>query len=189
MEIQNESKINGYPDLISFNSTLKIIEQMNKSICRINIGKEQRTGLFCKIPFQNSNNILSIFITNNHIINQNILDHNIKIPIYIKGIKDIKFIELIDRIKYTNEEYDITIIEIKEKDKIDDFLELDDIILNDIINNNNDDIRDYENETVYAIQYPKGKLSVSYGIIQNIFENKNYEFIHKCCTDHLVHQY
>ena len=37
--------------------------------------------------------------------------------------------------KYTNEEYDITIIEIKEEDNINHYLELDDIILNDILNN------------------------------------------------------
>ena len=35
--------------------------------------------------------------------------------------------------KYTNEEYDITIIEIKKEDNINNYLELDDILINDII--------------------------------------------------------
>ena len=91
-------------------------------------------------------------------------------------------IELDDRMKYTNKDYDITIIEIKEQDNLKNFLELDDIIINDIIHDNNFNI-EYEKETLYVIQYPKGKLSVSYGILQNIFEDKRYEFQHKCCTD------
>ena len=34
--------------------------------------------------------------------------------------------------KYTNKEYDITIIELKEKDNIKNYLELDDNIINDL---------------------------------------------------------
>ena len=83
--------------------------------------------------------------------------------------------------KYTNEKYDITIIELKKEDEINDYLELDDSIINDIINNkNNND--DYIDNTVYIIQYPEGILSVSFGIIKNIYEDKRFNFIHKCCT-------
>ena len=35
----------------------------------------------------------------------------------------------------------------------------------------------------YIIQYPKGKCSVSFGILRDIYEDKNYEFIHKCSTE------
>ena len=45
-----EMKIIGYPDIISYNSTKKIIEQMEKNICKITIGKKLGTGFFCKIP-------------------------------------------------------------------------------------------------------------------------------------------
>ena len=83
--------------------------------------------------------------------------------------------------KYTNKDYDITIIEIKEEDEIKSFLELDDKIINDIINNS-DENNDYIDETLYIIQYPEGQLSVSYGILQNIFVDKKYNFNHKCCT-------
>ena len=83
--------------------------------------------------------------------------------------------------KYTNEEYDITIIEIKEEDNINNYLELDDIIINDVLYNKNKNI-EYINETIYIIQYPENKLSVSYGILDKIYEDKKYNFNHKCNT-------
>ena len=106
---------------------------MEKNICKINIGKSQGTGFFCKIPFPDLNNMIPVFITNNHIINEELLykkDEKIKIDIFEET--EIKEIDLNNRIKYTNEEYDITIIEIKEEDKIKNYLELDDKIIKHI---------------------------------------------------------
>ena len=81
-------------------------------------------------------------------------------------------INLNDRIKYTSSEYDTTIIEInEEKDNIKNFLELDDKIINDIIDNNNEN-NDYIDQQIYIFYYPKGRLSVSHGIIGKILENK-----------------
>jgi hypothetical protein len=160
----------------------KIIEQMERNICKINIGKNQGTGFFCKIPFPNQYKLLPVFITNNHVINKDILNkENMKIELDIKGEDNIKEIILNNRMKYTNKEYDITIIEIKEEDNINNYLELDDIIINDIINNKNYN-KKYINETIYIIQYPENKLSVSYGILDNIYEDKKYNFRHKCNT-------
>ena len=108
--------------------------------------------------------MLPVFITNNHIINNELLykkDSKIKIDIY-DDESDNKEINLNNRMKYTNEEYDITIIEIKEEDKINNYLELDEIIINNIINNINKN-KLYINKTIYIIQYPEGDLSVSYG--------------------------
>ena len=84
----------------------------------------QGTGFFCKIPFPNKDNMLSVFITNNHVINKALLDkENIKIKIDIKEDADIKEIILNkNRMKYTNEEYDITIIEIIKEDNINNYL-------------------------------------------------------------------
>ena len=94
MESRNESKINEYPDVIPYASILKIIEQMEKNICKIDSENRQGTGFFCKIPFPDLNNIIPVFITNNHLIDQNILNtKDIKISIYLKGEKDKKFIE------------------------------------------------------------------------------------------------
>ena len=35
---------------------------------------------------------------------------------------------------------------------------------------------------MYIIQYPEGKLSVSYGILNSIYEDKKYNFNHFCST-------
>ena len=182
MEEIKETVLTGYPNIIPFDCTQKIIDQMKKDICKIKIGEEQGTGFFCKIPFPNKDNMLPVLITNNHVINADVLfKENEKFEIKIKEEKNGKEINLNNRKKYTNKDYDITIIEIKEKDEIKSFLELDDKIINDIINNN-DENDDYIDETLYIIQYPEGQLSVSYGILQNIFVDKKYNFNHKCCT-------
>ena len=182
MEEHKESILAGYPNVISYECTKKIIEQMERNICKINIGMNQGTGFFCKIPFPNENNMLPVLITNNHIINSDILyKKNIKIKLDIKEEENIKEIILNKRMKYTNEEYDITIIEIKEEDNINNYLELDDIIINDILNNINKN-KEYKNKTIYIIQYPENNLSVSYGILEDIYLDKKYNFNHKCST-------
>ena len=171
-----------YPRAISYEATKKIIEQMEKCICKIKIEVLQGTGFFCKIPFPDRYHLLPVLITNNHIINKNLLyTKDANITLEIKEEENAKMLCLNDRIKYTNEEYDITIIEIKDEDKIFKYLELDDNIMDSMFNNNNVK-REFINSTVYALQYPEGILSVSYGIIGNINEDKKYLFYHKCCT-------
>ena len=182
MEEENESFLTGYPQPISYDCNKKIIEQMEKNIFKIKIGNEQGTGFFCNIPFPNKENMLPVLITNNHIIKENILyKNNEEIHLNIKGEKDIKTINLNNRLKYTNKDQDITIIEIKKEDNINNYLKLDDQIINDILNESNEN-KDYIDKTVYIIQYPEGELSVSFGIIEKIFEDKKYDFKHKCNT-------
>ena len=62
MEVKKESILTGYPNFISYESTQKILEQMEKNICKIKIGQKQGTGFFCKIPFPDKNNMLPVFI-------------------------------------------------------------------------------------------------------------------------------
>ena len=184
MEGQKEINLNGYPKLIPYECTEKILEQMRKNICKITIGEGQGqgTGFFCKIPFPDINNMIPVFITNNHVLNEDLLyKKNGKISIYIKEEKKIRNFELNDRMIYTSQKYDITIMEIKDVDGIKNYLELDDKIINDIINNNNE-MMDYIGKTIYIIQYPDHELSVSYGILNNILEDKKYDFNHKCTT-------
>ena len=66
----NESIFINYPNIISYECTKKILDQMENNICKIKIGQEQGTGFFCKIPFPDRNNILKVFITNNHVLNK-----------------------------------------------------------------------------------------------------------------------
>ena len=182
MEKINEKLINDNPIIIPFDCTKKILEQMKKCICKITIDKEKGTGFFCKIPFPDKNNMIPVFITNNHVINK--LDE--KIVIYIEEeCEERKILINNDRMIYmsNDKKYDITIVEIKEEDNIKNYLELDDNIIEDILKNEiNIKNAKYIDNKVYAIQYPDGNLSVSYGLIQAIFEERKYEFQHKCST-------
>ena len=180
--VRKESLLNRYPNVISYECTKKIIEQMEKFICKIKIGETIGTAFFCEIPFPNKNNKLSVLISNNHTINEDFLfNKDSELEIHIKEKKDIIKLNLDKRMKYTNEEYDITIIELKENDEIENYLELDDTIIDDIINNNNKN-KEFIDKTIYIIQYPESELSVSYGLLDNIYSDKNYNFIHKCST-------
>ena len=165
---------------LDINFHKKVINQMKENICEIKKEKEKGTGFFCKIPFPDTNNMLRVLITNNHIINEKILyKKDEKISITIKNEKE-KLLNLNNRIKYTNSfEYDTTIIEIKEEDEIQNYLELDNNILNDIINNKNE-IEDYEREGIYILQYFGGNLSVSYGNIKGVDRSR---FNYNCNTN------
>ena len=148
METIKESLLTGFPNVITYDCTKKIMEQMEKNICKVKIGKELGTGFFCKIPFPDKNNMLPVFITNNHIINEELLyKKDTKIIIHIKEKNEEKVLNLNDRMKYTNVDYDITIIEIKEIDDIKDYLKLDNNIIKDIIDNNNTNF-DYVDKTI-----------------------------------------
>ena len=147
---------------------------MKKNIVNIYLNDGSKgTGFFCKIPYIN-NKELKVLITNNHILNLEME----KIVITINNDNEKKELELNNRIKYTNKEYDITIIEIKEKDNINNYLEIDENIMKkgkNII---------YINNSIYIIQYPRGKkLGVSYGILKGIYESKKYNFKHICSTE------
>ena len=74
-----------------------------------------------------------------------------KITISINNGSEIKEISLNNRIKYTNQKYDITIIEIKPDDNINDYLELDENIMKEGNNIS------YVKNSIYIIQYPEGK--------------------------------
>ena len=64
-------------------------------------------------------------ITNNHIINEEYINNNNEIRISLNNDKEFKEIIINDeRIIYKNIEYDTTIIEIKDKDGINNFMEL-----------------------------------------------------------------
>ena len=187
MESNKESLLVGYPNPISYECTKMLLVQMEKCVCKIKIGNTQGTGSFCKIPFPNKKNMLSVLITNNHIINKEILNRkNAKISIDIKEKSDIKELNLNNRKKYTNEEHDITIIEIKENDEIKNYLELDDIITNDILNDNNRN-KEFIDKTLYIIQYPESELSVSYGILESIYEdNLSEAALLDCFHKHII---
>ena len=74
-EEEYEKCLGDWPKLISYNKSIKIIEQMEKNICKLMLEKNaQGTGFFCKIPFPTKENMLPVFITNNHLINKDMLN-------------------------------------------------------------------------------------------------------------------
>ena len=187
-------EIIGSPDYISYNSTQTIISQMEKCIAEIKVEgvqgtTEQATAFFCKIPFPDENGgytglTKDVLITNNHIINRELLNKPDSTISFLKyGDPDTTKIKLKnDRMKYTNEEYDITIIELKQRDRIQNFLELDQILIDDIESRSANLNLQFGNETIYIIQYPNGNLSVSFGVLTQIEELKKINFIHSCRT-------
>ena len=162
---------------ITYESAKKILEEMEKFVCRIfyknkNIG----TGFFCKLPTPGPNSFLSVLITNNHIINDDFLNQGNK-QITIETLDEQKTIILNkqDRKFFYFPEYGITIIELKENDKIQYLFEIDENTPND-----NQNIH-YINTQVYMIQNKndeksrnKNDIYVSYGTLKNIDEKPNH---------------
>ena len=168
--------------LIKLECAEKIIEQMKKNICKIILDQIQGTGFFCKIPFPDHNKILPVLITSSHVINEEFLNKDdAKIILEIKADPNVKELNLKDRIKYANKKYDTTIIEIKAEDNISDFLELDDIIVDDIISDKNKN-EIFVDENIYILEYVKGELNYSTGILRNTDENNKVLLRHTCGT-------
>ena len=145
---------------LDINFLEKAINQAEKSICKIYLRRGMKaSGFFCKIPFPDENNMLKVFITNNHVINEDILyKKDEEIEITINEDKEYCKLNLNNRIKYTNKKFDITIIEIQEeRDRIHNYLELDNKILNDVIFNNDKKVEEYKNSAIYVMHYPYGK--------------------------------
>ena len=185
MDSQNEKMLKDYPRPIFIKETKIILQQMVKSVCEICTKDGSKgSGFFCKIPLLN-NTFIHAFITNNHVINEKYLKEENEIKIKMNdGYKtDIKAINIKNRLYYTNEEQDITIIEIKEnkQDVSYEFLEFDDNILKD-------DGLGYIGNSVYILHYPshleEDKVAVSYGIIKGRFEDKHFNFKHHCSTEY-----
>ena len=135
------------PIPVSLEGKKKIIFQMQNCICKIflkngNFG----TGFFCKIPL-NKNDVLPVLFTNNHILNDKDLQNNNIIELSINGKNKIKITIDDSRKKYTNSEneIDITIIEIKPEDGINNYLEIDEDSKNEILES------EYRNKSIYIL--------------------------------------
>ena len=173
-EVEKEKSIENYPKPITIEGTIKIVDQLKNCICKIQNKNGNGTGFFCEIPYKKEK--LKVLITNNHIIDEEIIKKYERITVSLNNDKEHKKIELRNKKIYTNKEYDTTIIEINsEKKNINNYLELDEQIFEDNINN----------KSVYILQYPNysdgQRAAVSYGIIKNIQDKFN--LIHYCCTE------
>ena len=163
---------------ISFEQTKKILEQMENYICKIIIDKVTKgTGFLCKIPLHGDNKLAPVLITNNNVINDDILAR--KKDIIIKSfcnssIKEKK-LNLSNRTAYNNKKLGISIIEIVNKDgfKNINMFELDE----DMLSGKTDKFID---KSIYMIHSNQETLYVSYGLVNDIGKNQSYNFMHTC---------
>ena len=187
MSDEEESRLADFPKQISFQCNNKIIDQMEKCTCKIKYGNEQGTGFFTKIPISKQDEFVPVLVLCNHTHKEKLEEKDV-ISVIIQSEKDIKKIDINGRKYYTSKKYDVTIIELKDKDNISQshYIELDDRVIEDIKEENEDDNNNgkYVDETIYITQYPDGELSVSFGIVKARCEDKKYDFKHLCCTSH-----
>ena len=179
-EYIKEKSLANISDPISIDILKIIIEQIEESICKIYCRKGGNgTGFFCLIPFPNKFNLLPVLITNNHVLEKEDIKLNSKIKFTLNN--DNKQFEIfIDnkRKVFTNDKFDITIIEIKKNDnlKLDKFLEIDDQIFKD----NPNDI--YKQISIYIIYYPSIKKPAFANGIIKVIEEDNYNIHHLCSS-------
>ena len=144
-----------------------------KCICKIS-GNKFGTGFCCKIKQEDK--LIPVLMTNYHIIDDNFINLNKQLIIYIED--DMKIINLKNRKIYSSEDdkYDIMILKLKEEDEIYNFLEID----QNIFKNNSENF--FRNEPVYILHFPNAKeASVSYG--NGIEVANEYDIKHFCNTE------
>ena len=173
-----EQKIIGHGAPISFNKLIDLKEKAENAISKI-IYFGTGTGFFFQ---QNTPNIKYnskyFLMTNNHVLNADSINNNVQILIEYK--KKERYIPLNNRIKYTNEKLDFTIIEILPKDsifsEIKSFFKIDGYIMNNYSKSN------YLKQEICIVQHPNGgELSFDKGEIKSI---NDYEIEHSVSTDY-----
>ena len=148
--MEKEKIIRNMPEPVSISGTETILNQMNNCICKIKINQTYGTGFFCKIPYENET--MNVLMTNYHVLDENYYNENNIFNLFINDDKDVKILNLKNERKaYFNEEYDLAMIELKEEDDINNYLELDDNLFKNEVN------AFYEDLSIYTIQYPLGK--------------------------------
>jgi len=173
--MENEKMIKNSPAPVDISGTKTILDQMMNCICKIKINATNGTGFFCKIPFGNSS--MKVLMTNYHVLDEIYYNQNKELYLLLNDDKEVKIIQLGEkRETYFNEEYDIAMIELKENDNINNFLELDDNLFKE------ESQVYYKDISIYILHYPLGnKASVSYGLSTDIYD---YEIKHICSTEH-----
>ena len=165
-----EKELANQPKAIAAEEMIILLDLIKTHICKIYCKDGSHgTGFFCNIPI-GWNKYIKVLMTNNHVLNIN----DIQIGQIINFTIDNDLNEyniFIDNTRkaFTNESYDVTIIEIKEDDKIDEnsFFDLD----QQIFQKNSNKI--FRNCQIYLLHYPKGiKMEISNGTIKNITEDE-----------------
>ena len=168
-----EGYIPGTINSIPIDKVKKILDQMKNSVCKIK-GKKIGTGFFCKLLYNNE--YIPVLMTNYHVIDDNFIETNKQLNVYIN--QKLKVLNINKNSKIYSSvimKYDLMIIKIKEEDiKYD--LDIDDNIYVD------DSINSYKEDSIYILHYPNnGNISVSFGY--GINKNDEYDIKHLLSTD------
>ena len=111
-ETKKEIYINSSPEPVSLKGTEEIANQMKNSVCKI-YNNGNGTGFFTKIPYKSK--LLPVLITNSHVIKKEDILNDKIISLSFNNEEVTKKIKLNrNRLIYTNEKLDVTIIEIIE---------------------------------------------------------------------------
>ena len=168
-------------ELLNQSQIMKLINQQQKSLCKIKTKKTTSSGFLCCIPDP-------VLITSNNVLDEEEIKTGNKIIISFNDEKIFKEI-IIDKnrivftIKKTDDgvEINATIIEIRPfEDNLleQEFLELDENVFK------NDLEYKYKSKNIYLIHYKLGENSTcSTGIINNVNNNK-YEIEHNANIDY-----
>ena len=120
-----EGYIKGSTSFITKEKTELIIDQMKNCVCQV-VGNKIGTGFFCKIPHKDK--LIPVLITNYHIIDDNFLNRNKKLNLLLDEKKVCLQLSINKSRKFYSskeDESDIMILNIKEEDEINNYLELD----------------------------------------------------------------
>ena len=161
---------------------MKLLNLVQKRVCKIKCGEGNGTGFFCNINMDEWDYSLRVraLITNRHVLNEDDIKPGKRINFSLNNDEEKYEIEIDKERKiYTSEIYDVTIIEIKDEDKLnkESFFEIDDNIYNPNYN--------FNNKSIYLLYYPKGKgMLFQQGSIKNVdIKEKNYEIKYLCDND------
>ena len=171
-----EKELANQPKPMSLEELMKLCD-LRKNICKIYCKDGcHGTGFFCKIP--NDWNDLRVLMTNHHVLNLDDIQPGQTIKFSLENDSKEHNI-LIDNTRktYTNKIYDLTIIEIKKEDKIENsYFDLDQLIFKE---NSYSLLRNHQ---IYLLHYPNGeKLYISNGQIKSINEDEENQTIQHLC--------
>ena len=148
--------------------TIINLNRIKPYLCTIEYNYIERLGFFCKLQFPDKSYYLPVIITNYFIIGKDDIINNEEIKIYFNNNVYISKIDK-DKKIYTNEEYDITIIEIKQKLNKFPYFDIDDNIDNNIDNNI------FNKKNIVIIYYSHNSKIMNWkyklGSIKKIYDN------------------
>jgi len=156
-----------HPKPLTKQNTIKILEQMDKceksiyKIYKIN-EKYKNYGIciFCKIKI--GTKLIPLLLTSYQVIDEEYVINNNGINIEINNeLQNIEFFNKTN--KYINKEYDLSFIQIKEKEEYKiNYLELDNTLYE------KDSEALYDKESIYILHYINDEISASFGTINYI---------------------